>query len=287
MDAMRRLNKSAIRVTDIAAQYWCELQMELYHIHGKKITSTIKAGTKAHEELESLSNVPVTLEPRSYPDYLYKQLYTGRLALETLGQKGLTRELPVFGSINGYKLSGKIDQLELAAGHCVKIIENKTRASEKAPSDAQLKSNKVQLLVYKKMLSDIQGCSYTVSNFRSSYSLGRMRLSEEMARQLSALGIRDELRSLDNISGSFFDSVRRMGTLCDDMDVRYINQFTGQTIKMCTFKYQESEMEEILSHILGYWRGEREALPVPEEEKWKCRMCTFFGKECKVWWTDN
>jgi len=35
---------------------------------------------------------------------------------------------------------------------------------------------------------------------------------------------------------------------------------------------------------MKYWNGEVKARPVSEEEKWKCRFCRFYGKECKVWY---
>jgi exonuclease V len=284
---MVRLHKSAIRVTDISGQYWCERQMELHHLFGRKITKEIKAGRKMHEALENESNAPVALEPRSYADYLYKQLYTGGLGIATMEKSGLTREIPVYGSINGYKLVGKIDQLNVGPNKEVIITENKVRTNDKSPSDAQIESNKIQLLFYKKMMDDIQSGSYTSENFKRSYGTNTLKVTEEFVRQINALGVRKEMQSIDAVADFFFKSVANMGKVGDDIVLKYVNQFTGETIKMCTLKYDSGEMSRASDYVMKYWRGERESLPVPESEKWKCNICMFFGKECKVWWPQN
>ena len=283
LNVLEKLNKGSIRASDIAAQYWCERQMEYNYVYGAKITKEIKKGREIHGELESETNVPIVLMPRSYSDVLYKGLYTSYSALQALAKNGKTREVQVYGSINGFKLTGKIDQLDLKDSEVV-VMEDKTRNSDRVPSGPQLITHTVQIMLYKKALDDIAEGRYTSENFKRSYRIQSLKISQEFERQLDALGVDRRLRGIDAISDSFFGSLQKAGRISDTLWIRYINQATGNVIKVHKFKYDEKEMSGILDFVLKYWRGERESLPVPEEEKWKCNFCAFFGKECKVWW---
>lgn len=286
MDAMSRLHKSAIRVTDIAGQYWCERQMELYHLYGRDITKGIKIGKKMHEELENETNVPVVLEPRNYADYLYKELYTGVSAINTLHKSGITREISIYGSLNGYKLVGKIDQLERRDGE-ISVVETKTRQKDEPPSDSQKLSNRIQPMFYRKMLADIQERAYTAENFRRSYNIDKLRMTEEFVRQLGAIGVKGDIQNHETIANMFFDSLARIGKLSDKLYLRYVNQFTGKLIKRYAFKYDTDYVSSSTEFVMKFWSGERESLPVPENESWKCTMCTFYGNKCKVWWKEE
>ena len=82
MGVLNDLKKTGITVSDITSQYWCELQMEYNYRYGQKITRAMKEGKAMHAELEDEVNVPILLQPRSYPDSLYKNLYT---SLEAIG----------------------------------------------------------------------------------------------------------------------------------------------------------------------------------------------------------
>jgi exonuclease V len=74
-----------------------------------------------------------------------------------------------------------------------------------------------------------------------------------------------------------------IGSISDTLCIKYIDQFTAKEIDKHKFEYDPKEMQDIIKYIMKYWSGERKAMPVPEEEKWKCNYCMFFGKECKAW----
>ena len=283
MSVIEALHKSSIRVSDIASQYWCERQMEYNYKYGKKITAEIKEGRLIHEELEGEVNVPIILQPKGYADALYKGLYTSYMALDALKKNKKTREVQIYGSIAGYKVVGKIDQLDIKEGK-VAILEDKTRANHNMPSESQRVTHKIQTMVYRKLVEDVVDNKYDEKNFTRAYRTSTLKLTEEFARQLDAMSIEKSLQNIDSIASRFFEEMRSVGKVSETLYIRYINQFTGKEIDLYKFEYDESEMQGIIRYVMKYWNGERESMPVPEQEKWKCSFCVFFGKECKVWW---
>ncbi|MCL5122623.1 MAG: exonuclease V [Candidatus Marsarchaeota archaeon] len=284
MSVLTMLNKKSIRVTDIASQYWCERQMELRYLYGdKKKTVEEKKGTLLHEMLENETNVPVLLEPKSYADYMYKTLYTSSIALSALKENGRTREVQVFGRMEGFNLVGKIDQLNFR-NEVVTVEEDKTRANDNLPNASQMLPNKVQVMFYRSMLEDIQNGTYTLEDFKKAYYTERLVLTDEFRRQLAAMHIEQSKHSMQYVEKEFFSKVKSMGEIGDTLYIKYINQFTEDTIKIYKFQYSRAELEKSKEFVFKYWKGIRKALPVPKEEKWKCNYCVFFGKQCKVWW---
>lgn len=257
--------------------------MELNYLKGPKITAEIRKGRSMHEDMEGETNVPIILQPKSYADFLYKSLYTSYQAIETLIKNKKARELLLHGNLNGYKLVGKMDELDLVNGKVV-IVEDKTKANDNMPSESQMKSHKAQVMLYRKMLSDIMSGAYSKEEFKRANSIQRLFITPELARQLDAMEVKKSLQTLDAITDAFFKGYIGLGELSDTMVIRYINQYTGKTIGTHKFKCTDQEIQEMINFVIKYWNGEREALPVPYEERWKCNYCVFFGKECKVWY---
>lgn len=257
--------------------------MEYNYRYGQKITREIKSGKTIHEELENEVNVPIILQPKSYADAFYKKIYTSTEALKALKAKKKTREVQLYGSIGGYTIVGKIDQLEMK-GNEVIISEDKTRANGNVPSQAQQLVHKIQVMVYKKLLDDVKSGSYGFNNFEIAYHIRSLQLTDEFKRQLDALNIARDMQEIPAISRKFFDELHSMGKVSDTLRIRYINQFTGDEIKSHTIDYRKEEMDGIIRYVLKYWNGERDSMPVPEDEQWKCKFCIFYGDKCKVWW---
>lgn len=283
MDALKRLKKASIRASDIASQYWCEKQMELNYIYGQKITAEIRKGKEMHGTLESETNIPIILMPKSYSDSFYKGIYSSLMALKSLKENGKAREIQVYGSVDGFKVVGKIDQLEIKDNEVV-VQEDKTRSTDKVPTDAQVLTHRVQVMLYKKLLEDIKTGEYSSEQFKRAFGTSSMPLTMEFKRQLKVLGLKEDMMSVNAVADSFFSAVRSIGKISDTLLIRYINQYTGMQTKIEKVYYTKEEMDSILRFIMEYWKGERAAMPVPEDEVWKCSYCAFFGKECKVWW---
>lgn len=283
MDNLKRLKKQSIRATDVAAQYWCERQMEYGYLFGERITKEIKKGKEIHKEMEEETNVPVVLMSRTYDDYMYKVIYTSVVALETLFKGKKSREIMLYGMLNGFPFVGKMDMLEIKDSE-TQVWEDKTKSNDNLPSDPQLLTHKIQVMLYKRMLDEIKGGRYNLEMFRKFFRTQSLKISMEFARQLDALSIEKALQSVDAVAVKYFELMMKLPKISEDLHIRYINQLTGKEIKLYRFKYDEKEIGDALEFVLKYWRGERDSLPVPEDEKWKCNYCAFFGKECKVWW---
>lgn len=282
MDVLKKLKKRSIRVTDIASQYWCEKQMELRHLYGEKISKEEIKGKIIHEMLEKEVNVPLQLEPKTYADYVYKILYTNWVALNELKKNKKTRELQIFGFIEGFNIIGKIDELNIR-NNKVSVLEDKTRFKDTVPNKEQLLPNKVQVIYYRKLLEDMKSGKYNNYTFRRAYNSVNLKISEEFGRELSVYNVDDETKEIKKIEEMFFSSIKFIPRISDAMYIRYRNQFTNKTIKLYKLNYKEEELNDINKFVFGYWKGEREALPVPENESWKCNMCIFFKNQCNVW----
>jgi len=282
---LKRLGKSSILVTDIANQFWCERQMEYNYLYGKKYTKFMERGKQLHEELQGEVYVPLTIEPVTYEDLMYKIAYENYRSLLSLKEKGICRELRVYGSINGYRLSGQIDEMRIVGGK-VKVIERKTTDANRELTEVYTRPHLVQVRLYRKMLGDIKAKRYTHENFTRTYRLTKNGLSDVFKRELSAMGIREELANPYAISEKMFEELYSIPALSDRLEVVYVDRFSGKQISSTEIEYSEDEAMGEISYALKFWNGERESVPVVEAENWKCRFCKFFGNECKVWWTE-
>ncbi|MEM3572132.1 MAG: PD-(D/E)XK nuclease family protein [Candidatus Micrarchaeaceae archaeon] len=281
---MHKLGKRAISVSDIASQFWCEKQMELNYMYGKRYTEAMAMGSKIHGELEEVAHERLDAEPKTFTDSLYKSAYENYSVIRKLVEIGVGRELKIFGSINGYALSGQIDELLLKNGK-ITVVENKTTSSQGSPGYAYIKSHKVQVLLYVKMLDDIKSGKYSYDNFSASYNIAERKLSKEFSSRLNELGISTEKASIEDVFKRMFDSILQLPEISKSTELHYIDKVTHKQVYSIGIDYKEDEVRNMLVYSMKYWNGEREAKPVDEEEKWKCTSCRFFGKECKVWWS--
>ncbi|MDE1845956.1 MAG: PD-(D/E)XK nuclease family protein [Candidatus Micrarchaeota archaeon] len=289
---LEKLKKNSILATDIASQFWCELQMELNYIHGKEYTKAMAGGAKVHKALEKEAHVAIEAEPQGYADFLYKEAYENYLAYKSLNEKGIGREIKVYGSINGFKVSGKIDELKVKDGKVV-IVETKTKSlnakldgsNVKEIKETTMRTHKVQIMVYKKLLEDLWKREYTYQNFYTSYGIGKMLLSEKFLKQLELLSIPEEMRNLNAIYGLMFEQLYKIPQVSDTLIISYVDRATGEEFASVAVEYNKDDFDKTLKDIMGYWLGERTARPVTREENWKCNWCKFFGNECKVWST--
>ncbi len=280
---LEKLGKKSISATDIASQFWCEKQMELNYLYGRKYTKEMAKGAEIHAELHAETYVPLAIEPINYTDFLYKEFYENYLSLKGLKEKGVGREIKIYGSINGFRIIGKIDELRIEKGNVV-IIENKTKETRYALSEAVVRPHKIQVMLYKRLLDDIIEKRYTGENFENTYIKGLKPLSERFVDELNALGIEKELQSIEGIYKKMFGEIYTMPQVSNSLELHYIDRFTGQKVESIKVTYDKEKLESLLIDAMKYWNGEVKARPVSEEEKWKCRFCRFYGKECKVWY---
>ncbi|GJD00668.1 defects in morphology protein 1 [Colletotrichum higginsianum] len=188
----RSFPRKPLTVTDLNSGAWCELQY-FYTLtrlpHGRKTrTAAMKQGTKVHQDLEDQVHTTVRVEIASKEDGFGLRIWNLIQGLRTLRDTGMTRELEVWGFVDGNLVNGVIDGLsfenpdpefteQLSQGTepqrqssitayfpsnkpanvpQVYLTDVKTRGSMKAPnSPALLRPAKVQLFLYQRFLSEM------------------------------------------------------------------------------------------------------------------------------------
>nr|XP_036581250.1 defects in morphology protein 1 [Colletotrichum truncatum]KAF6789518.1 defects in morphology protein 1 [Colletotrichum truncatum] len=180
--------------TDLTAGTWCELQY-FYTLtrlpFGRKTrTAAMKQGTKVHQDLEDEVHTTVRVEIASRVDGFGLRIWNIIQGLRTLREMGMTRELEVWGFVDGNLVNGVIDGLsykdpdpELAErlrkepgsqnqvaitdffpskkpsrGKIprVYLTDVKTRGTKKVPNSSSLLwPAKVQLSLYQRFLSEM------------------------------------------------------------------------------------------------------------------------------------
>ncbi|KAG0643856.1 exonuclease V a 5' deoxyribonuclease-domain-containing protein [Tuber brumale] len=107
-----RYRTKTLSVTDLVSGVWCEQQFEYSLERGsKRSTSAMKKGTKVHKVLEEQVHTTVQVEVATKEDRWGLKLFNVCQGLLTLRHGGLTRELNVFGFLNGYFIQGIIDEI--------------------------------------------------------------------------------------------------------------------------------------------------------------------------------
>lgn len=115
LERFRTFPRKAFSVSDLTAGAWCELQYwyTLTRLpFGKKTrTLAMKGGSKVHQDLEDKVHVTVEIEIETKEDAFGLRLWNIIQGLRTLRDTGLTRELEVWGTVDGKVVNGLIDGL--------------------------------------------------------------------------------------------------------------------------------------------------------------------------------
>lgn len=188
----RSFPKKPFSVSDLTAGSWCELQ-HWYTLtklpYGRKTrTRAMKEGTRVHKDLEDEVHTTVRIDIASKADAFGLRLWNIVQGLRTLRDTGLTRELEVWGFVDGNLVNGVIDGLssvhpdpeferelrrsrELQPNMAdyfpprktggdgeiaqVYLIDVKTRVKRATANAASLRPAKVQLFLYHRFLSEM------------------------------------------------------------------------------------------------------------------------------------
>ncbi|KAL6694058.1 deoxyribonuclease domain-containing protein [Trichoderma pleuroticola] len=193
----RSFPKRPLTVSDLTAGAWCELQYwyTLTRLPGGRKTRTpaMQQGSKVHKKLEDEVHTTVKVEILNKEDGFGLRLWNLVQGLRTLRDTGLTRELEVWGMVDGNLVNGVIDDLsydnpnpefeeELSSqgsqpsynqsmisdyfpglkpgkpkGNNLQIFlsDVKTRGTTKPVSAATVRPAKIQLLLYHRFLSNM------------------------------------------------------------------------------------------------------------------------------------
>ncbi|KAK7532897.1 putative exonuclease V [Phyllosticta citribraziliensis] len=182
LERFRTLPKKPLSVTDIVSPAWCELQY-WYTLtkHGRKRrTPAMKEGSRVHKTLEEQVHTTVEVLVKTREDAWGLKIWNIIQGLRTLKNLGFTRELEVWGVVDGQIVNGIIDELsytrpdtrrrrkpkssspepkDLAATSSdskqVYITDVKTRGSKTLPSGSSLRPTEMQLMLYRKLLMNL------------------------------------------------------------------------------------------------------------------------------------
>ena len=105
--------KKALSVTDVVSPSWCELQY-WYTLtkHGRKRrTPAMRQGSAVHKILENQVHQTVTIDIKTREDAWGLRIWNIIQGLKILRETGMTRELEVWGIIDGEVVNGVIDEL--------------------------------------------------------------------------------------------------------------------------------------------------------------------------------
>jgi exonuclease V len=282
---LAKINKVSIPVKDIALQQWCEKQMELYHTARQYSNPAMMAGAAMHEAIQARIQVKLPAEPVTYHDRLYKWAYEDYTGLTSLPKNGYCREIRIYGEIGGFRVAGSIDELRIIDGKVV-VVEDKTIKPNAENTSVRIESDRIQLAIYKRLVDEMRNGKYTYENFAKSFGIIGKTLSPKFLAVVKDIGVKDELQTLEGIHRKMFEAMAALPEISNTIELRYIHRDTEQLLNEILIPYDASSLDNYLNDAMKYWSGDREARPVAEKDKWRCQMCTFFGKECKTWWPD-
>ncbi|KAL3468038.1 exonuclease V [Aspergillus heterothallicus] len=157
VERFRRPPNKAFSVTDLVSPAWCEVQY-WYTLtkHGKKRrTPAMKRGSTMHKSLEDEIYTTVPIEITTKEDALALRIWNIIQGLRTLRDFGITRELEIWGIVEGELVNGVIDQLSYECPDPELEVSAASHYAEVAASRAVMPEYQMSLTDY--LLSPAQG----------------------------------------------------------------------------------------------------------------------------------
>ncbi|KAI1134447.1 exonuclease V [Hypoxylon sp. FL0543] len=195
LQRFRSFPKKPLTVSDLSSGAWCELQywytLTLLPGGRKTRTPAMQGGSRIHQTLEDQVHTTVQVNVTNKEEAFALRLWNVIQGLRTLRDAGMTRELEVWGIIEGEIVNGIIDQVshtspnaafeqELSLSQLSKgfvtpyskpqaeimdylgpqrkkiyLTDVKTRGSDRLPTGAALRPARVQLFLYHRLLGEM------------------------------------------------------------------------------------------------------------------------------------
>ncbi len=136
LERFRTAPQKALSVTDIISPSWCELQY-WYSLtkHGrKKRTPAMRQGSVVHKTLEDQVHRTVAVTINTKEDAWGLRIWNVIQGLRTLRETGMTRELEIWGIVDGLVINGVIDELSYICPDRELEFQAAGQASAKAES---------------------------------------------------------------------------------------------------------------------------------------------------------
>ncbi|KAF2727190.1 hypothetical protein EJ04DRAFT_145361 [Polyplosphaeria fusca] len=113
LERFRTKPRKPLSVTDLVSPAWCELQYwyNLTKFGRKPPTEAMRQGSRIHKTLEEEIREVVKVKVQSKEDRFGLRIWNVVQGLRTLRATGLTRELEVWGVVDGLVVNGVIDEI--------------------------------------------------------------------------------------------------------------------------------------------------------------------------------
>lgn len=264
-------------------------------------------GTRIHKVLEEEVHTTVPVEVTTREDAFGLKLFNMCQGLDSLSEQGMTRELSVFGYLDGVFVQGIIDEityLDPAQSHhhphldsktqewpprsrTAFITDTKTRATSRLPTGSQLRSTALQLMFYHRLLTLLPDVPFAAVLAHHGLD-GAAPFSDRFIAQIAAVasGISlPELLENNSLHGLWVIVLRHLGTAVSEVGatvgVVFRAQSNGGVMARRAWGVDAAALESHLGTTMEWWRGERPSVGVEIEDAWKCRSCDF--EESCVW----
>lgn len=245
-----------------------------------------------HKVLEEQVHTTIPVSTETPEDVFGLKLFNMRQGLVALEETGLTRELDVFGFLDGVLVQGVIDEVTYddpdpecnsssSSSRAAFITDTKTRATERIPSGSQLRSTSVQLMLYHRLLTMLPIVPF--ADVVAHHGLcGTTCFSDSFITQIASVGSGislDELLENNNLYGMWKLVLRQLETAVPavgaTVGVVFRAQSTGGVMARRAWGVDGVALESHLSATMEWWMGKRGSVGVDIEDAWKCRICDF------------
>ncbi|DBA95793.1 TPA: hypothetical protein ACH3X1_001343 [Trebouxia sp. C0004] len=186
-----------LRVTDITSAEWCQQQVAFTlsaHLPKEATeTAAMAAGTAVHAALEAELSTAVEVAVSTVEDGWAVRLVDMMSGLHQLREEGVTREMYIWGNVQGQWVRGIIDQLELHDNGRIRVVEHKTRRKPSLPMLAQQQTAKLQVAGLLSWLPSEQSICIATHSCRSSIAVMCNLLPCQAACVLALPGIQSQM----------------------------------------------------------------------------------------------
>jgi exonuclease V len=239
LERFRTKPKKPLSVTDLISPAWCELQYSytLTKFGRKPRTQAMRSGTKIHQKLEDEVHTTVPVQVQTKEDRFGLRLWNAISGLRCLRETGLTRELEVWGILEGQVVNGVIDELSytcpdtafeeqteraqvernggvvllppgqntltqdrLEPNRQVYIADVKTRSVRSVPAGASLRPTWMQLMLYRKLLESLSLNTVDAETIFARYDVTPLRsFTPTFLNEIGSIGSGNEATNFPNL----------------------------------------------------------------------------------------
>jgi hypothetical protein len=143
------------------------------------------------------------------------------------------------------------------------------------PSQAQKNTTHFQVMIYKHLIEQTRKGAYREKDLIKELRINEDAvITKDFEEQLRNQGILKETK-IKKLIKKIFEMIRKLPEIKEEYEIRYEEQHTRKEIGIDKFKHDEEWFKENCNFVEGFWNGEREAIPVGEGGKWKCKFCEY------------